>query len=147
MCGFLIKVCSFNHLIENLLVVFLFLESAWSDTFNFWFFWILGHCTLCNIWSSVVYIAPGTLLVVPIIVTDPHPFYLSDWGYEFFRSLFLVSSRLPINHPLPLRRFQPRFFGDALAWHISINPCSLRSLLFLRFSGALVLLIISRPDM
>ena len=36
-----IRVRSITLLLEHLLVVFLFLEGAWSDTFNFCFRWLL----------------------------------------------------------------------------------------------------------
>ena len=39
---FFIWVWFITLILENLFVVFLFLEGAWSDTFDFCFRWLLG---------------------------------------------------------------------------------------------------------
>ena len=42
--GFLIGVCSITRFPEHLLEVFLSLEGAWSDTFDFCYLWLLSCC-------------------------------------------------------------------------------------------------------
>ena len=43
---FFIGVWSITLLLEHLLVVFIFLEGAWSDTINFFFRLLLNRCPL-----------------------------------------------------------------------------------------------------
>ena len=105
MCGLLISLWSITVLIEHLLVVFLFLEGTWSDTFYFWFLWHLGCFLLCSTRGSGASFVLGAVLVDPIFVTSTHPFSPLTWGVAFFRRLFSVSSRVLIYHPCPLQCF------------------------------------------
>ena len=55
---FFIGVWSITLLLEHLFVVFLFLEGAWSNNFDFWFHWILSRCPLWTTWGPGASIAP-----------------------------------------------------------------------------------------
>ena len=68
----------------------------------------------------------------------PNMFSPSAWGAAFIRIIFLVPPMVTIHRSLPLRGFQPRFFGGAPAWRITGIPYSSRSLVFWRFSGAII---------
>ena len=125
--GFFIGVWSITLLVDNLLVVFLFLEGAWSDKFNLFFLWLLIFFPLWTPWGSCVSVVTGAVLVAPILVTAPHLFAPLVWGASFVRSLFSVPSRILIHCLLPLQRFQPHFLGGAPYWRVSGVPYSCRT--------------------
>ena len=56
--GFFIVVWSITLLLEHLLMFFLFLEGAWSDTFDFCFHWIISRCPKWIIGGTGVSVAP-----------------------------------------------------------------------------------------
>ena len=60
---YFIRLLSITLILENLFVVFLFLEGAWSYNLYFYFFWILRRCPLCTTWGSGVSVAPLILWV------------------------------------------------------------------------------------
>ena len=55
---FFIWVWFITLILENLFVVFLFLEGAWSDTLNFCIHWLLRRCPLWTTWGSGTSIVP-----------------------------------------------------------------------------------------
>ena len=56
--GFLSGVWSVTLLNEHLIVVFLFLEGAWSNTLDFCFRWLLRPCPKWTTWGPGTYVAP-----------------------------------------------------------------------------------------
>ena len=84
-----------------MLVVFLFLQSAWSNTFNFWFHWLLSRCPKWITCGSGNFVAP--------------PF---TWMYQSF--LFGASLVFPGLHSIIFTWFG-FFVGDSA-------PSSLRVL-------------------
>ena len=82
LCGFFIGVWSITLILEHLIVVFLFLEGSWSDTFYFCFLWLLIRCQLWITWGSGDSVAPPihwgvpetvfwSFLGVPLISSSP----------------------------------------------------------------------------
>ena len=74
----LIGVCSITWFLEHPLVNFLFLEGAWSDTFDVCFLWLLSRFPNWTNWGPGTYVAPpipcgyqacllGASLVFPVL--------------------------------------------------------------------------------